>query len=173
LFYELESAPICSGKIEKTTHLGFPLFSSRPIPEEVPKEIAEDYQQASVVLPFSEKASAALSRRCLQNILNAQGITGRDLNDQIDVAIGKVPTHIGDSIDAVRQVGNYAAHPTKTKDTGIIVDVEPDEAELSLEVIEQLFDFYYVQPARSSRTRAKINEKLAASGKQELKKPED
>ena len=36
-------------------------------------DIAEDYNQAAIVLPYSPKASAALSRRCLQTILTEAG----------------------------------------------------------------------------------------------------
>ena len=44
-------------------------ISRTPIPAEVSEEFAENYTQACLVLPDSEKASAALSRRCLQHIL--------------------------------------------------------------------------------------------------------
>lgn len=55
---------------EKTRVLVHPRGSSRPpTPPEVPKELAEDYEEACIVLPDSPKASAALSRRCLQNLL--------------------------------------------------------------------------------------------------------
>jgi hypothetical protein len=42
-------------------------------PKEVPDDIKEDYEAACRVLADSEKASAALSRRCLQAILRGQG----------------------------------------------------------------------------------------------------
>src|ERR1700680_185543 len=41
----------------------------KPTPMEVPTKIKEDYEEAWAVLPISEKASAALSRRCLQAVL--------------------------------------------------------------------------------------------------------
>ena len=47
-----------------------PFGSNRPpCPLEVPENIASDYREACLVFPFSAKASAALSRRCLQNLL--------------------------------------------------------------------------------------------------------
>ena len=46
------------------------LQSARPpVPKEVPSHIAEDYKEAALVLNFSPKSSAALSRRCLQAVL--------------------------------------------------------------------------------------------------------
>jgi len=47
-----------------------PKGSNRPpVPPEVPPDFTEDYIEACLVLPDSPKASAALSRRCLQHIL--------------------------------------------------------------------------------------------------------
>jgi hypothetical protein len=46
----------------------YPVGAKRgPVPKEVPDAIAIDYIEACNVLPISAKASAALSRRCLQN----------------------------------------------------------------------------------------------------------
>jgi hypothetical protein len=56
--------------IERSFRLVHPKAISRPlIPREVPKEFAMDYSEACLVLRDSEKASAALSRRCLQHLL--------------------------------------------------------------------------------------------------------
>lgn len=46
----------------------------KPTPAEVPQDIKEDYEEACRTLPISEKASAALSRRCLQSILRDKGL---------------------------------------------------------------------------------------------------
>lgn len=55
-----------------TWRMVYPVGASRgPVPQEVPLEIADDYTEACNVLAISAKASAALSRRCLQNILRA------------------------------------------------------------------------------------------------------
>ena len=48
----------------------WPRQSARPpVPDEVPPHIAADYKEAALVLNLSPKASAALSRRCLQALL--------------------------------------------------------------------------------------------------------
>jgi hypothetical protein len=50
-----------------------PIGANRgPAPADVPNNIAQDYIEACNVLPISAKASAALARRCLQKMLNAQ-----------------------------------------------------------------------------------------------------
>jgi hypothetical protein len=147
-----------------------PQGSSRPpCPTEVPTIIAEDYLEACRVLPYSPKASAALSRRCLQNLLREtakvkHGNLANEIQEVIDK--GGLPSYIIEVIDAVRNIGNFAAHPMKSDSTGQIVPVEPHEAEWTLDVLEALFDFYYVQPAIIAKKRADLNAKL-----QEVKKP--
>jgi Domain of unknown function (DUF4145) len=151
------------------TRLVHPKGAGRtPCPEEVPKEIAEDYNEACLVLPDSPKASAALSRRCLQNVLReAARVKARDLYDEIQEALdsGKLPSHIAEGLDAVRAIGNFGAHPIKSKHTGEIIPVEPGEAEWNLDVLESLFDFYYVQPALLKAKKDALNKKLQEAGK--------
>ena len=79
-----------------------PKSSNRPIPPDVPKEFAEDYREACIVLPDSAKASAALSRRCLQHLLREVAkVKPNDLADEIQQVIdsGTLPSHIIDAID--------------------------------------------------------------------------
>jgi len=59
----------------------------------------------------------------------------------------------------------------KVKLSGLIVDVEPEEANWNLDVLEQLFDFYYVQPKKAEEKRRKLEAKLKSLGKPPLKKP--
>lgn len=150
-----------------------PTGSSRPpCPSQVPLQIASDYSEACLVLPVSPKASAALSRRCLQTLLrDAAKVKHGNLADEIQEVIDskQLPTHIIEVIDAVRQIGNFGAHPMKSKNTGEILPVEPQEAEWNLDVLESLFDFYYVQPALTANKKASLNAKLQDAGKSPMK----
>jgi hypothetical protein len=160
--------------IVHVTCVGIKLYPSNIVripPSEVPKEIQEDFLEAASVLSISEKASAALSRRCLQNLLTDRGHKGKDLNDQIGKVLKDLPSRIGENLDAIRNIGNFAAHPMKYQSTGLIVDVEPQEAEWNLDVLEDLFDYYYVQPKKAADKRKKLDEKLKSLGKPLLKKP--
>ena len=151
--------------------LAYPRYVSRPIPSEVPSPYRDDFSEACKVLADSPKASAALSRRCLQALLKDKaGTKKRDLADQIDEVIqsGNVPPHVQGELDAVRVIGNFAAHPTKSTATGEIIDVEPGEAEWNLDVLESLFEFYFVQPALTASRTAALNVKLKAASKPEL-----
>jgi hypothetical protein len=141
-----------------------------PLSAEVPEEFAGDYREACLVLADSPKASAALSRRCLQHVLKEAGKTKkRDLADQIDEVMSTLPPHLRSMIDTVRAMGNFAAHPTKSTNTGEIIEVEPGEEEWLLETLEAAFDFYFVQPAELQRKRDAINAKLKEAGKPPLK----
>jgi hypothetical protein len=70
--------------IEKTVAIHPFGFSRHPCPSEAPLNIANDYKEACLVLPFSAKASAALSRRCLQSLLRQSAkVKPSDLSKEI------------------------------------------------------------------------------------------
>lgn len=150
-----------------------PKGSSRPpVPNEVPQEIANDYNESCLVLPDSPKASAALSRRALQHLLrDVAGINNGNLANEIQQVLdsNQLPSYLSESIDAIRNIGNFAAHPSKSTSTGEIVEVEAGEGEWNLEVLEMLFDFYYVQPERIRSRREALNQKLGDYGRRDMK----
>ena len=82
---------------------------------------------------------------------------------------GALPSHLAKSVDAVRIIGNFAAHPIKSTSSGEIVPVELGEAEWNLDVVEALFDFYYVQPKLLEEKRDALSKKLIDAGKQPMK----
>jgi uncharacterized protein YbaR (Trm112 family) len=150
----------------------FPRVAARPAaPPSLPAELAEDFNEACAVLTESPKASAALSRRCLQGLLRTQGYTQHDLAKAIDAVLAAkaLPSHLAGDLDAIRNIGNFAAHPMKDTNTGAILPVEPHEAEWNLDVLEGLFDFYYVQPAIAKAKRDALDAKLAQVGKPPMK----
>ncbi|MGS4906638.1 DUF4145 domain-containing protein [Aeromonas sp. 25-248] len=186
-FAGLQECPSCSqtiinlrssllqngGFVQKHDFIAFPqtLGSRAAAPMEVPLAIAADYNESALVLSLSAQASAALSRRCLQHLLADTGLsTNSNLDRAITEAKGKgLPSHIADHLDAVRAIGNFAAHTQKSVNTGEILPVEPHEAEWNLEVLDMLFDFCYVQPAKNAARRAALDAKLAEAGKPLLK----
>ncbi|HEX8366235.1 MAG TPA: DUF4145 domain-containing protein [Allosphingosinicella sp.] len=146
-----------------------------PPPAEVPPPIAADYVEANEVLPISPKAAAALARRCLQAILSSHGYIGRDLVKQVDAVLAEtdasraLPTALRENIDAIRNFGNFSAHPITDQTTLQVIEVETGEAEWCLQLLIDLFDHYYVAPARAAAKRAALGAKLAAAGKPGMK----
>jgi hypothetical protein len=155
---------------------GDTIWPKRParakLPAVVDEKFAGDYWEACTVLGDSTKASAALSRRCLQNLLREKaGVKKGNLNDEIDEVINsrQLGSVQADSLHGVRVIGNFAAHPMKSTNTGEIIDVEPGEAEWLLDTLEKLFDFYFIEPERIAKRRQEVNAKLKEAGKPPLK----
>lgn len=150
-----------------------PKGATRPNPSNhVPQELAKYYIEAALVLSDSAMASAALSRRCLQHLIrDTVGITDKDLAPAIDKLLAQnvLPSHLSEAIDAIRNIGNFAAHPMKSTSTGQILEVEYGEAEWNLDVLDGLFDFYFVQPAITQAKKASLNAKLLSAGKPSIK----
>jgi hypothetical protein len=175
----IEIAPIEDAdgkKLLEEWRMVYPIVGSRgPVSPEVPADIAGDYREACDALPISPKASAALSRRCLQNILHTSGYKGRDLAAEIDLLFNEVdpkkaiPQRLRATIDAIRNFGNFGAHPINDKTTLQIIDVEPHEAESCLDILEECFEHFYVGPAVARARRVALDAKLAAAGKPPLK----
>jgi len=75
------------------------------------------------------------------------------LKQQIEAIEGKVDSSDWEAIDAVRKIGNIGAH--MEKDVNLIVDVEPDEAKLLIDLIETLFeDWYVVREEKAARNKS-------------------
>jgi hypothetical protein len=149
-------------------------ITRKQAPRDVPRPLQDDYNEACLVLADSPKASAALSRRCLQTILREHAkVKPQDLSKEIDevLASKQLPTYLANDIDAARHYGNFAAHPIKSTSSGEIVSVEPGEAEWQLDLLEGLFDFFFVGPAESKRKRDALNAKLADAKKPPMKTP--
>jgi len=150
----------------------YPKYIVRKIELEVPDHYKKDYIEACSVLQASPKASAALSRRILQEILAEKfEIRQRSLDKQITEFINMkdIPSYLAQAIDAVRNIGNFAAHPLKDTNTGEVIDVESGEAEWLLEVLEVLFDFAFIQPIRLEKKKSALNQKLQSIGKPPMK----
>jgi len=131
------------------TSLGFwslvPAFAAKNYdPGIVPQVIIDDYIEACQIKDLSPKASATLSRRCLQGMLrDSWKVKPGRLVDEILEIKGKVDAASWQAIDSVRQIGNIGAH--MEKDIDVIVEVDPGEAELLVKLVESLLDEWYVQ----------------------------
>ena len=161
-FYQNGWKPSGTGRIwgftEKLNEWSLlPRSMAKPVPDFVPEEIRKNYEEACLIQNDSPKASAAMSRRCLQGIVrdfwdipaNKRGNLGAEINyirEEID-------EDTFESIKAVREVGDIGAHMEKSVDT--IVDVEPEEAGLLIELIETLIsDWYVAKNKRANRNKA-------------------
>lgn len=131
-----------------------PSSNAKVFPDYVPEPVLEDYKEACLIRDLSPKASATLSRRCLQGIIrDFWGISKSRLIDEIEAIKDKVDPLTWAAIDAVRQIGNIGAH--MEKDINVIIDVDPQEAGLLIGLIESLInDWYVLRRHREEQLRA-------------------
>lgn len=141
-----------------------PASSAKVLPDYVPAAIVADYNEACAIKDLSPKASATLSRRCLQGMIrDFHGVKKGRLVEEIEAIKDKVDPSTWAGIDAVRQIGNIGAH--MEKDINVIVDVDPEEAQLLINLIESLItDWYVVRHDRETRLKALVS--VAAAKKE-------
>jgi hypothetical protein len=120
-----------------------PKSLAKPFPAYISKAILDDYKEACLIVSDSPKASATLSRRCLQGIIrDFWKISKPRLIDEIKELEGKIDASTWRAIDGVRSVGNIGAH--MEKDINLVVDVDPEEAKTLIGLIEFLLKDWYV-----------------------------
>lgn len=155
-----------------------PQGAARPLPDYIPQAIRDDYAEACSIRDLSPKASATLIRRCLQGMIrDFCGIKKTSLDKEIKtlrdaIDNGTAPKGVSDesvdAIDRIRAIGNIGAH--MEKDIDLIIPVEPDEAQLLIELTEMLFDEWYI--AREKRGARLAALKEIADSKKELRAPQ-
>ena len=148
-----------------------PISLAKVYPDYIPQAIRSDYEEAHAILNLSPKASATLSRRCLQGMIrDFWGISKARLVDEID-ALKKESVDPSTKIvlDALRKLGNIGAHPEK--DVNLIVDIEPSEAHKLLEFIELLMQKWYIERHEHEKLLQKILE--IDKDKQDQRKPKN
>lgn len=122
-----------------------PVSKAKPQPTYIPKQLVIDYTEACRIKDLSPKASATLSRRCLQGMIRDYwkiNTKSKILFDEINELKTKISDSEWQAIDAVRSVGNIGAH--MEQDVNLMIDVEPQEAELLISLIEDLFKSWYI-----------------------------
>ena len=137
---------------------GDPLFTwqlkpsslAKQFPDYIPKAVLDDYNEACLIRDLSPKASATLSRRCLQGMIrDFWGETKSRLIDEIYAIKDRIDPITWQAIDAVRKIGNIGAH--MEKDIDLIIDVDPNEAQMLIGLIEMLMKEWYI--ARHERQK--------------------
>lgn len=148
-----------------------PSASCKKFPDHIPAALLEDYQEACEIRELSPKASATLSRRCLQGMLRDYwAVNPGNLYSEIEQIRDRLSEHEWKAIDAVRELGNIGAH--MKRDINEIVEVDPDEAELLTGLIETLLEDWYVARYEKQQRMAKITAAAASKKvKPEVSKP--
>lgn len=131
------------GDIKNYSTTILPKSLAKQFPDYIPKQIREDYEEAYSIVNLSPKASATLSRRCLQGMIHDfWDVHGKNLNAEITALKDKLSSSEWSVLDSIRQLGNIGAH--MEHDINLIVDIDPQEAEKLLAVIEHFIEKWYV-----------------------------
>ena len=117
----------------------------------IPADLRSDLDEAKMAFSVScYRASAVLSRRCIQRACIMKGATKHDLVEQIKELTdnGAITKDLGDWANVVRWIGNDAAHPNATA-------VGKDDASDCLTLAEQFLHVLFVAPALAKAHKAK------------------
>lgn len=131
--------------------------TKKQFPSYIPPQIINDYLEACSIVELSPKASATLSRRCLQGMIHDfWNIKKSRLIEEISELKSKIPLDTWEAIDSLRKIGNIGAH--MEKDVNIIVDVDPEEAAILISLIEMLSEEWYIARHNKEERLKKIKE---------------
>ena len=132
-----------------------PNSQAKKYPEYIPFQIRQDYEESCAILKLSPKASATLSRRCLQGMIrDFWGIHKARLIDEINELQNKIHAAQWKVIDSLRRIGNIGAH--MENDINLIVEIDSDEAEKLIKLIENLMENWYISRYEQDKLYSEI-----------------
>jgi hypothetical protein len=148
------------------TYMLRPDSVAKIFPEFIPAVLRQDYVEACRIKSLSPKASATLSRRCLQGaIRDFCKVSGQTLDAEIreltkllqsgQAPLGVTPESL-EAIDHVRRIGNIGAH--MEKDINLIIEIDEGEAQSLIDLIELLFEEWYEARERRRERLARVKE---------------
>jgi len=133
----------------------------------------KDYLEAWTILEDSPRMSAVLSRRLLADLLEKYASLNQfSLAKRIDEFITDThhPLRIRQNLHHLREMGDFGAHtqqdrtaPTPAAQTfsdPAIINVDKAEAEWTLKIIGDLFEYFIIAPEKDKDMRSLIDQKL-------------
>lgn len=117
------------------------------IPADVSEDVREAFSQALFLVERSPRASGALSRYCLQQIVRDfwKIPTGKQgtLTTEFNLISGRMSEETLSSIDCVRQHGTIDTHFSKDRD--MMVETTVDEARMLIALVQLLIQEWFVE----------------------------
>ena len=135
-------------------------------PSDVPDKVQDAYGQAMFLVERSPRASGALSRYCLQQIIrDFWGIPEKNqgtLSVELDFIADMIADETRDSIACVREFGTLDFHFSQDRD--LMVDTTIEEARMLLAVVQLLFQEWYAERYKR-KARCETIRRMAAIAK--------
>ncbi len=129
----------------------FPYPLPAPSDQRIPEIIRQDLDESKLCYSVKAyRARAVMARRALQSACIEKGTTEKNLSNQIKELADKgiITKELKEWADAVRFVGNDAAHPGGE-------EVKKDDAEDILNLTEQFLHVIYIAPAIAKEQQKK------------------
>ena len=137
-------------------------FTSPNLPKankDMPEDVKKIYDEAGLVLKYSPRSSAALSRLAIEKLVDHLNAEGSNLNLKIAYLVGKgLPEEVQQMLDSVRVIGNNAVHPGK-------IDISDNEqlASSLLEFINLIVENQISQPKKINEIYNNLPESILKS----------
>jgi hypothetical protein len=111
-----------------------------------------------MILEDSHRMSAVFARRILSSLLKQYAkLPGERLTKDVDAFIADkslpLPLRLRENLHSLRKMGDFGAHEREDEADGTIIDIDPEEAKWTLEVIADLFDYFIVEPEREQEAQ--------------------
>lgn len=146
-----------------TEWIARPRGGMRPVDPRVPEPFRTDYLEAAAILGLSPRMSAALSRQVLSDLLAQYAhVDDEGLTEKIEhfTADPAHPMRLRENLRQLPSVGDDAS----PRDEAHIPEVGEAEAIWMLDLLDRLFDYLIVDPARDEQMRASVNELIDQAG---------
>lgn len=155
----------------------------------IPAAMKKDYLEAFTILEDSPRMSAVLSRRILADLLKKYDhATQFNLTARINAFESNThhPSRLRESLHYLREIGDFAAH-TQTDQAAatptpsaaapatsipfeeVVIDATKEEAEWTLKVVSDLFDYFISAPARDEALKQAMDQKIKAANRKPLR----
>ena len=142
----------------------------------------KDYLEAWTILEDSPRMSGVLSRRLLADLLEKYAsLKQYSLAQKIDEFIKDTrhPLWIRENLHYLREIGDFGAHTQQDKTAAaipaaqpptdpLIINMDKGEAEWTLKIIGDLFEYFIVAPQKDKEMRTAIDKKLADASRKPI-----
>jgi hypothetical protein len=148
----------------------------------VPDSMRTDFLEAYAILQDSPRMSAVLSRRILADLLKKyDGSNNFSTTARIDRFINNThhPSRIRENLHHLREIADFGAHtqtdqgaessrPADVNWEDVVINASPEEAEWTLKVVGDLFDYFVIAPERDKKLREAFDKKIEAAGRKKI-----
>jgi hypothetical protein len=141
--------------------------------ELVTDPLRKDYFEACTLLDDSPRMSSVLSRHILADLLRIYAkLENYGLANRIDAFIADTrhPSRLRENLHYLREIADFSAH-TQTDQDDKIIEVTLEEAQWTLKIVADLFDYFIVDPQKDAGLRTEFDKKIEAAGRKRIAKP--